>query len=55
VVNEFGFKADVSSYNLSGMGCSAGVISIELVKNLLAAKPGSLALVVSTENLTQQL
>jgi 3-ketoacyl-CoA synthase len=31
------------------------LISIELVKNLLAAKPNALALVVSTENLTQNL
>jgi len=36
-------------------GCSAGLISIELVKNLLAAKPNSTALVISTENLTQNL
>jgi len=55
VVNEFGMKDDISSYNLSGMGCSAGLISIELVKNLLASRPFSKALVVSTENLTQNL
>ena len=55
VINEFGMRADTSSYNLSGMGCSAGVISVELVKNLLAAKPNSTALILSTENLTQNL
>ena len=55
IINEFGMRTDVSSYNLSGMGCSAGVISVELVKNVLAAKPHSTALVVSTENLTQNL
>eukprot|EP01038_Epipyxis_sp_PR26KG_P007104 gene7104-9693_t len=55
VINEFGLRSDISSYNLSGMGCSAGIISIELVKNMLAAKPNSVALVVSTENLTQNL
>lgn len=55
VINKFGMRSDISSYNLSGMGCSAGVISIELVKNLLAAKPQSTALIVSTENLTQNL
>lgn len=55
VINEFGMRSDISSYNLSGMGCSAGIISIELVKNLLAAKPNSTALIVSTENLTQSL
>lgn len=55
VINEFGMRSDISAYNLSGMGCSAGIISIELCKNLLAAKPNSLALIVSTENLTQAL
>ena len=33
VVNEFGLRSDVSSYNLSGMGCSAGVISIDLARS----------------------
>jgi predicted naringenin-chalcone synthase len=55
VVNEFGMRSDVSSYNLSGMGCSAGLISIELAQNILAARPNARALVVSTENLTQNL
>lgn len=55
VINEFGMRSDISAYNLSGMGCSAGIISIELCKNLLASKPNSLALIVSTENLTQAL
>lgn len=55
VVNEFGLKPNISSYNLAGMGCSAGLISIELVQSLLAARPNLTALVVSTENLTQNL
>jgi len=32
VANEFGLRNDVLSYNLSGMGCSAGVVSIDLAK-----------------------
>jgi 3-ketoacyl-CoA synthase len=36
VVNEFGMRSDVSTYNLSGMGCSAGLISIELVSDVSA-------------------
>mmetsp|Transcript_4323 Transcript_4323/g.9689 ORF Transcript_4323/g.9689 Transcript_4323/m.9689 type:complete len:532 (+) Transcript_4323:133-1728(+) len=55
VVNEFGFRSDCSTYNLAGMGCSAGLIAVELVKNMLAAKPNSTAMIVSTENLTQNL
>lgn len=55
VINEFKMKSNICSYNLSGMGCSAGLISIELVQNLLRAIPNAKALVVSTENLTQNL
>ena len=35
IVNHFKMKSSVVSYNLSGMGCSAGVISISLAKELL--------------------
>jgi len=46
-------RENVKNYNLSGMGCSAGVISIDLAKDLLQVHPNSLALVFSTENITQ--
>lgn len=36
-------------------GCSAGLISVELVKNLLASRPQSKALIVSTEIITPNL
>lgn len=55
LINDFGMRSDILSYNLSGMGCSAGVISIDLAKRLMLGRPNSLALVVSTENLTQAL
>lgn len=48
-------RSDIMSFNLAGMGCSAGLISVDLVKNLLNSKPNSTALIVSTENLTQNL
>ena len=35
LVNHFRMKSNVVSYNLSGMGCSAGVIAISLAKELL--------------------
>lgn len=55
VISKFEMRSDISSYNLSGMGCSAGVISIDLARNLMASRPNTIALVVSTENLTQNL
>ena len=35
IVNHFKMKSNIVSYNLSGMGCSAGVISISLARELL--------------------
>ncbi|XP_040998103.1 3-ketoacyl-CoA synthase 1-like [Juglans microcarpa x Juglans regia] len=52
IVNHFKLRTDVKSYNLGGMGCSAGLISIDLAKDLLNANPNTYALVVSTENIT---
>ena len=37
----------------SGMGCSAGMIACGLAHRLLQHEPGKYALVVSTENITQ--
>ena len=53
VAHHFKMRSDLLTYNLSGMGCSAGLISIDLAKRLLAERPRSRALVISTENLTQ--
>ena len=53
IVNHFKMRGDVLSYNLAGMGCSAGVIAIGLAQRLLKTEPGKYALVVSTENITQ--
>ena len=46
-------RNDVIVYNLGGMGCSAGVISISLVNELMQCHPNCRAIVVSTENITQ--
>ncbi|GAB5032385.1 3-ketoacyl-synthase 11-like [Nannochloropsis oceanica] len=53
VAHHFQMRQDVLSFNLAGMGCSAGLVSIDLAKRLLESRPRSRALVVSTENLTQ--
>merc|ERR1712232_882845 len=55
ICNKFGFKEDIRSYNLGGMGCSANVISVDLAKQLLQNQPGTRALVVSTEIITPNL
>ncbi|MQM04122.1 hypothetical protein Taro_036917 [Colocasia esculenta] len=52
IVNHYKLRGNILSYNLGGMGCSAGLISIALAKDLLQANPNSYALVVSMENIT---
>ena len=37
LVNHFKMKSSVITYNISGMGCSAGLIAIGLVRELLQA------------------
>ncbi|KAG9137506.1 hypothetical protein Leryth_016801 [Lithospermum erythrorhizon] len=44
---------DALTYNLGGMGCSAGLISIDLANRLLQEQPNSYPLVMSTESITQ--
>ncbi|WOL10947.1 hypothetical protein Cni_G19707 [Canna indica] len=52
VVNHYKLRGNIQSFNLGGMGCSAGLISIDLAKHLLQVRRNSYALVVSTENIT---
>ncbi|GFP85306.1 3-ketoacyl-coa synthase 6 [Phtheirospermum japonicum] len=52
VVNKYKLRSNIKSYNLSGMGCSAGLISIDLARDLLQVHPNSNALVISTEIIT---
>jgi predicted naringenin-chalcone synthase len=54
VLSHFNMRSDVATYNLSGMGCAASIISIDLAQKLLrSGQPKHRkALVVSTEILT---
>ncbi|XP_072992969.1 3-ketoacyl-CoA synthase 10-like [Typha latifolia] len=49
IVNHYKMRGNILSYNLGGMGCSAGVIAIDLARDMLQANPNSYAVVVSTE------
>jgi len=54
VISKFGLRSDIQSFNLSGMGCGASLISVDLARNMLQRRPGK-ALVVSTEIITPNL
>ena len=53
--NRFQMRSGVKTFNLSGMGCSASLIAVDLAAELLQNNPNSLAIVVSTELITQSL
>lgn len=56
VITKFQLKSDILSYNLSGMGCGASLLALDLAKNMLhRRKFGGKALVVSTEIITPNL
>ena len=53
VVPRFGMQEDVLAYSLSGMGCGAGLVALDLARNAMRARPASaLALVVPSESIT---
>ncbi|MCO5588849.1 hypothetical protein L7F22_042809 [Adiantum nelumboides] len=55
IINKYKLPVDVKSFNISGMGCSAGLLALDLAKRVLLAHPNKYALVLSTENLTRSL
>ncbi|KMZ70284.1 3-ketoacyl-CoA synthase [Zostera marina] len=52
LIHRYDMRSDVKNFHLSGMGCSAGLIAIDLAKSQLQINPNSCAVVVSTENIT---
>jgi 3-ketoacyl-CoA synthase len=52
VINMFKMREDVQSYHMGGMGCAFGVVGLNLVRVMLAAHPGKIALFVSSEIIT---
>ncbi|XP_075516617.1 3-ketoacyl-CoA synthase 11-like [Primulina tabacum] len=52
IINRYKLRGDVVSCNLGGMGCSAGLISVDLAKRLLQMQPNTYALVMSLECMT---
>lgn len=49
VVNHFKLRENIESFNLGGMGCSAGVLAVGLARDLLQVHKNSVAVVLSAE------
>ncbi|KAH9288792.1 hypothetical protein KI387_032909, partial [Taxus chinensis] len=52
IINHYKMRGNILSFNLGGMGCSAGIIALDLAQNMLQNHGNSYAVVVSTENIT---
>lgn len=52
VINRYKMREDIKAFNLSGMGCSASAVAIDLVKQLFKTYKNSFAIVMSTESMS---
>ena len=52
IINKYSMRNDIKSFNLSGMGCSAGILGVHLAQNLLKVHKNTYAVVLSTEILS---
>lgn len=52
IVNKYSMREDVKTFNLTGMGCSASAIAIDMAHNLLKTRKNSNAVILSTEILS---
>nr|XP_043610635.1 3-ketoacyl-CoA synthase 12-like [Erigeron canadensis] len=52
IVNRYKMREDIKTYNLCGMGCSASLVSLNVVESIFKSKKNQLAMVVTSESLT---
>ncbi|BAT93593.1 hypothetical protein LR48_Vigan02g268500 [Vigna angularis] len=51
VINRYKMRENVKAFNLTGMGCSASVIAIDVVQQLFKTYKNSVGIVVSTQDI----
>lgn len=52
IVNHYKMREDIKVYNLGGMGCSASLVSINIVQSVFKTQKEKYALVVTSESLS---
>lgn len=52
IINRYKLRHDIKVYNLTGMGCSASLISVDIVQNIFKTQKNKLALLVTSESLS---
>ncbi|XP_043710874.1 3-ketoacyl-CoA synthase 12-like [Telopea speciosissima] len=51
IINRYKMREDIKVFNLSGMGCSASLISIDIVQNVFKSYKKAFAVVVASESI----
>ncbi|KAK4791120.1 hypothetical protein SAY86_031533 [Trapa natans] len=52
IINHYKMREDIKVFNLSGMGCSASLISVDVARNIFKSHKNVNALVVTSESLS---
>ncbi|KAK7312512.1 hypothetical protein VNO77_36421 [Canavalia gladiata] len=52
IINRYKLRHDIKVYNLTGMGCSASLISLDIIQNIFKSQRNKLALMVTSESLS---
>lgn len=52
LVNHYKMRENVKTYNISGMGCAAGMVALDLAKDILRVHKDKSVVIVGTENIT---
>lgn len=52
LVNRYKMRSNIKTFNLSGMGCAASLLAVDMVRHLLKVHRNTYALVVSSENMS---
>ncbi|XP_022747554.1 3-ketoacyl-CoA synthase 19-like [Durio zibethinus] len=51
IINRYKMRDDIKAFSLSGMGCSASMVAVDLVQHLFKTYKNAFAIVVSTETI----
>ncbi|XVF83440.1 hypothetical protein PTKIN_Ptkin16aG0486200 [Pterospermum kingtungense] len=51
IINRYKMRDDIKSFSLSGMGCSASVVAVDMVQHLFKTYKNAYAIVVSSETI----
>ncbi|XP_042498550.1 3-ketoacyl-CoA synthase 12-like [Macadamia integrifolia] len=51
IINHYKMREDIKVFNISGMGCSASVVSLSAIQNIFISHKDSLAIMVTAESM----